>query len=421
MATNTYIPIATYTIPSATASYTFSSISGSYTDLVLVCSVKLDIGGSYSMGLQFNGDTAGNYSWTGLIGNGTTASSQRDSNVTYAIYGTGNTDWGNSIVNIMNYANATTYKTCVARNNNTADSAQAWVNLWRSTAAINSVKVMSQSGSNFVAGTTFSLYGILAEGVNIAKALGGQVTYDSTYVYHTFASSGTFTPNQTLSCDYLMVGGGGGGAAATGRGGGGAGGFRTAASQSFTATNYTVTIGAGGAADSSGVNTTFYSLTATGGGYGGGSAARGDTGAAGGSGGGGNYGLPGGISSPVTSPVQGYAGGTGTATSFYGGGGGGGASAVGAAGSGTNGGAGGAGTSSSYSGSSVTYAGGGGGGIYTGGTGGVGGAGGGGAGSSGTAVATAGTAFTGAGGGGGTNAYNGGTGGSGVVVIRYAR
>lgn len=159
---STYTPIATYTFASAASSTTFSSISGSYTDLVLACDVKLDQTGAYAISLQFNGDTAANYSWTALLGNGTAASSQRASNTSSAIYGNGDTDWGNSIVNIMNYSNATTYKTTLARNNNTAGTAQAYVTTWRSTAAINSVKVMSQAGSNFVIGTTFTLYGIAA-------------------------------------------------------------------------------------------------------------------------------------------------------------------------------------------------------------------------------------------------------------------
>ena len=37
MATNTYVALATYTIPSSVASYTFTSIPQGYTDLVLVC------------------------------------------------------------------------------------------------------------------------------------------------------------------------------------------------------------------------------------------------------------------------------------------------------------------------------------------------------------------------------------------------
>ena len=158
----TYEPIATTTLGSAASSVTFSSIAGTYTDLIMASAVKLDITGAYAMGMQFNSDTGTNYSFTYVIGTGSVAASNRGTAQTYAVYGNGDTDWGNSLVSIQNYSNATTFKTCIARNNNTNNSAQAYVNLWRNTAAITSIKIMSQSGSNFVAGSTFTLYGIKA-------------------------------------------------------------------------------------------------------------------------------------------------------------------------------------------------------------------------------------------------------------------
>jgi hypothetical protein len=68
MPTPTYTPIATTTLGTAAASVTFSSISGSYTDLVLI------IAGVQSVAdvpyIQFNSDTATNYSRTQLSGDG---------------------------------------------------------------------------------------------------------------------------------------------------------------------------------------------------------------------------------------------------------------------------------------------------------------------------------------------------------------
>ena len=63
----------------------------------------------------------------------------------------------------MNYANTTTYKTVLSRDalNNASDGAvEAFVGLWRSTSAINTIQIKPDSG-NFNTGT-FSLYGILA-------------------------------------------------------------------------------------------------------------------------------------------------------------------------------------------------------------------------------------------------------------------
>ena len=44
---STYTPLATNTLSSSSASITFSSISGSYTDLVLVMNRKQNIAGAY--------------------------------------------------------------------------------------------------------------------------------------------------------------------------------------------------------------------------------------------------------------------------------------------------------------------------------------------------------------------------------------
>jgi len=167
---NTYTPIATTTLASASANYTFSSISGSYTDLVLVINGAASIsnGGVY---LRFNGDTATNYSETNLRGNGTTAASDRDSSVSYLPVDGGvafGTTAGAStlIVQIMNYSNSTTYKTALCRKGQ-ADTGSyqgtaATVGLWRSTAAITTILVYCSGVMTLSAGTTLTLYGILA-------------------------------------------------------------------------------------------------------------------------------------------------------------------------------------------------------------------------------------------------------------------
>ena len=160
----TYTPIATTTLGSAAASYTFSSIPSTYTDLILVFNGSASSGTPFTT-LRFNGDTATNYSDTTLSGNGTSASSGRDSSTTF-IYVSGadtlSTGMSQLIVNFQNYSNTTTYKTALARSANAANGTSAAVGLWRSTAAINSITVMLNSASNYAAGSTFTLYGIAA-------------------------------------------------------------------------------------------------------------------------------------------------------------------------------------------------------------------------------------------------------------------
>jgi hypothetical protein len=162
MATSTYTPLATTTLGSAAASYTFSSIPATYTDLILVYSGSQVSQDNFSM--QFNSDTATNYSVTTLYGDGTNASSQRFSNNS-SIYGPilDATTQSNLIVHIQNYSNTTTYKTILMRGNSTSFRTTATVGLWRATpAAITTIKCQLLSGGNFNIGTTFSLYGIKA-------------------------------------------------------------------------------------------------------------------------------------------------------------------------------------------------------------------------------------------------------------------
>jgi len=162
MPTSTYEKIATYTVPSAQASYTFTTIPSTYTDLVLIGAAAANAGND-DVRINFNGDTGANLSATFLYGNGTSAASARRTSLTdveldWTGIGTGQ---GRIAVNIMNYANTTTYKTALARMDFADKGPNASVVLWRSTAAINSVK-LSLPGQLFITGSTFTLYGIKA-------------------------------------------------------------------------------------------------------------------------------------------------------------------------------------------------------------------------------------------------------------------
>ena len=276
---------------------------------------------------------------------------------------------------------------------------------------------------------------------------------DSTKGWVTATDSTDGLSGLPASVDYLVVagGGGGGGHQSATDGGGGAGGLRTSygsnsgggtaaetALQLILATNYTITVGAGGSLgsgttsptngeNSSIVGSNITDIISLGGG---GASANAAHASSGGSGGGGSNG--GGQPGQGTAG-QGYAGGSSNSNR---GGGGGGAGAVGANSPGNNGGAGGiglavniinatnAGTANvgEVSSSNVYYAGGGGGGSASTGASAqaAGGLGGGGNGEfNNNNNATAGDDNTGGGGGG---AFTAGAkaGGSGVVILRYA-
>jgi hypothetical protein len=446
MATTTYVPIETYTLGSAASSVTFGSggtIPQTYTDLVIIGNTKNTANNGDEVGIRFNADTGSNYSRTRLYGNGSSATGDRSSNTNKgALQINSTSDFTPFIAHIQNYSNSTTYKTVISRGNSTG-YASAYASLWRNTNAVTSITILPDSGTTFVAGSTFTLYGIANAQIKAPKATGGIITYDSTYFYHTFGASGTFTPQQSLTADVLVVAGGGSGGL---YGGGGAGGLRAFASQSLTTTAYTCTIGAGGSSANGGASSFagsgFTTINATGGGRGGLSGANGlaggsggGGGAAGGTGGGSSY--SGGAGNAGSySPVEGFAGGNNWNQSGAApGGGGGGAGGVGGNASAGVGGAGGIGATSSLITSIVTsagvgqlvsstgyIAGGGGGGVESsaGTAAGAGGAGGGGAGGLGAAGQNG---SPNSGGGGGSYGGSGanGNGGSGVVIIRYLK
>lgn len=463
MAANTYTALATQVLGSAASTVTFNSIPQGYTDLVLIYSGTVTATGK-DVRFYYNneGTSTTKYSYTWVGGNGTSASSGRLANngyiPSYALVGSSasNTTW---ILNIMNYSNTTTYKTCLLRNSDAPSETIAYAGLWRDTSAINSITLYPNT-NQFAAGSTFTLYGVAAASVG-AYATGGTIYQDSTYFYHVFAANGTFTPSQALSADVLVVAGGGGGGYDRAAGGGAGGLLFQSARSCSSGTGYTVTIGAAGAGSTSyvvgasGGNTVFDTITANGGG-GGGSASPGVyNGANGGSGGGGSgqFSGTGGTATQGNSggaTGYGFAGGAGSGipASFgaLGSGGGGGAGAAGQAGNdpgtgagGGYGGAGGVGLSGStisalnafgaatgigqLVSSNYYFAGGGGGGTNASTNPGAGGYGGGrAAGDSGHPAGYNGTSNTGGGGGGGNGGLGvGGNGGSGVVIVRYAK
>jgi hypothetical protein len=163
----TYTPIATQTLTTATNTISFTSIPGTYTDLVLVCSIKADAG-TPNARLLINNTTTPLASFTQLQGNGTAVASNRaagNAGTGGYLYGTYYNplvtgSFKTIIFNVMNYANTTTYKTVLIRTSGASDAVEAMVGLWQSTNAITQLN-MSTGSNNFAPGSTLTLYGIL--------------------------------------------------------------------------------------------------------------------------------------------------------------------------------------------------------------------------------------------------------------------
>jgi hypothetical protein len=166
--TATYALIQSQTLGSATATVTFSSIPGTYTDLVLVMNYAGSIAAEVPA-FQVNGDSGSNYSITHLSGNGSTTRSARTTSTPsgYIAFSSAfpQTITANAILNFMDYSNSTTNKTVLIRTNalnGTYNATEANVALWRNTAAITSITLLGTNGAGYYSGSTFRLYGIQA-------------------------------------------------------------------------------------------------------------------------------------------------------------------------------------------------------------------------------------------------------------------
>jgi hypothetical protein len=176
---STYTPIATTTLGTAVSSYTFSSIPSTYTDLILVASCQsttssnADTRAFVQVG---NGsvDTGSNYSYTAVYGTGAAAGSVRESSRTQIdqiVYNAtaNNSEFGLLTYHFFNYSNTNIYKTVMQRANQNLNSygtryVATQVALWRSTSAIDTIKIYTggPSAGNWSVGSTFTLYGIAA-------------------------------------------------------------------------------------------------------------------------------------------------------------------------------------------------------------------------------------------------------------------
>jgi hypothetical protein len=163
MPTKTYVPIATTTLGSATTSYTFTSIPSIYKDLRLVFQGEFS-GNDWPFIQVGNGsvDTSTIYSATELTD--VAARSYRFTGLSFMLGGGGHAGGANtqctSLMEFMDYANTTTHKSMLCRYGNMSSDTTAAVSLWRSTAAINTIKVTAANGNNFKIGSTFTLYGL---------------------------------------------------------------------------------------------------------------------------------------------------------------------------------------------------------------------------------------------------------------------
>ena len=168
---NTFELIASSTVGAGgTADITFSSISGSYTDLVIKISARTTRSNYFdNINFRLNGGTTSNsqiylisYDGTSVLsGSGSANGGEVLSAITGAT-ATAST-FGSVDVYIPNYASSTTYKSfsadAVTENNATANRSGLTANLYSSNTAVTSITIAPQNGT-FVQYSTAYLYGV---------------------------------------------------------------------------------------------------------------------------------------------------------------------------------------------------------------------------------------------------------------------
>ena len=169
---STYTLISSNVLGSSAASVTFSAIPATFTDLVVRISARTDRAAtSDSTNMTINSDASAIYSFTRLRGDGTSATSNRNTgNTVVSIESTdGNTATSNTFdsteIYIPNYLSTVSkpISSVIMREDNstaatTYNSVQA--HLYRNTSAITSLSFAPSNGPNFVSGSSFYLYGI---------------------------------------------------------------------------------------------------------------------------------------------------------------------------------------------------------------------------------------------------------------------
>ncbi len=141
-----------------TSTISFTSIPSTYKHLQIRVFAKND--GLASISMRFNGDSGSNYSWHRLYGNGTTVTAQPGATQAQLLTGVLDAQFGSTIIDILDYANTTKYKTVrtlSGYDNNGSGWAGIWSGNWQNTNAISSITITSGTIAQY---SSFALYGI---------------------------------------------------------------------------------------------------------------------------------------------------------------------------------------------------------------------------------------------------------------------
>jgi hypothetical protein len=168
------VPIAYTTVSGSSNTISFTSIPQGYQDLYAVVYARSTYANTTDiLYITLNNDSGTNYSYTRLEGDGASATSARETSIAYwrqdysipAATATSNI-FGSNAINILNYANTSTYKSALWRSASDRNGAGLVIfsaHLYRSTSAINRMDFTTTNG-NFTTGSTVELFGVRTVG-----------------------------------------------------------------------------------------------------------------------------------------------------------------------------------------------------------------------------------------------------------------
>lgn len=162
--------VANTVLGSAASSISLTTIPGTYAHLMLICRLRSDRAGQAqdALGITFNGDTGNNYEWVrtsinnggGSAGDsGTSAAQIAPTNFISGATAAAGT-FSNVVLIISNYAQ-TGYSRSISGSGGVSVQITHMLGMWSNTAnAITQIDLEPVIGSNFIAGSSYSLYGI---------------------------------------------------------------------------------------------------------------------------------------------------------------------------------------------------------------------------------------------------------------------
>jgi hypothetical protein len=158
MPTPTYVPLATVTLASTSSTVSFSNIPTTYQDIVLVLDVVANT--AVDMYWRANGDNSSSYNRVQATAFSSGPVSNGVFNTTEASAGFWYSNRAINTTQIIDYSATDKHKTSITRSSSPTDAVGMWASRWANNSPITSLSIFASG--NYLAGSVFSLYGILA-------------------------------------------------------------------------------------------------------------------------------------------------------------------------------------------------------------------------------------------------------------------